>query len=361
MERLEFLDSFRGVLCISVLLSHYDIGSETLSGFFLGVIGFFILSSFLLTHRLIKQYENAKNIHQIINITINYFIMRFFRIYVPYMIFCILNVELIKEKDVIKDYTIYHFISLKDFVQMIHIWTMPVEIKFYFIIPPLAYIFSNIYKKKLIVWIIYLMNFIYMIIVKRFNLFSVGDFYDVAEFEPYIPIFLMGSILAVLYIHLEHSKGLELLNQYRINNYIISLICIIIFVCLCRFQGWFNSDRNNGFICASFMSLLLLFMLIVPANYLNQFLSQIKTFYIFGKYSYGVYLFHINCRNESRKFQSIMISDQFILYIILSLVVGIIFFHIIENNSMKLAKLCMNQVNKYFSSYKEPIEITINK
>ena len=274
--------------------------------------------------------------------------MRFFRIYVPYMIFCILNAKLIKEKDVIQDYTIVDLISLKNFIQIIHIWTMPVEIKFYFFIPPLAYIFSNIYKKKLIIWIIYLLNFTYMIIVTQFSLFSVGDFYDVAKFEPYIPIFLIGSILAVLYIHLEHSKRLELLNQYKIFNYLVSLICTVIFVCLCRFQGWFNSDRNNGFICASFMSLLLLLMLIVPTNLLNQFLSQIKTFYIFGKYSYGVYLFHINCRNETKKFEAIMTSDQFVLYIILSLIFGILFFHIIENNSIKLARICINKVNNHF-------------
>ena len=355
MERLEYLDSFRGVLCISVLLTHYDWGEQTLSGFFFGVIGFFILSSFLLTHRLIKQYENAKNIQQIINTTINYFIMRFFRIYVPYIIYCILNAKIFNETEITKDYTIYDFISLKNFIQIIHIWTMPVEIMFYFFVPPIAYCFSKIYKNKLVVWIIYIMNFIYMILVRCFNLLTIGDFNDVAKFESYIPIFLMGSILAVLYIHLEHSKRLELLNQYKIFNFLISLICFIIFITLCRFQGWFKLYRNDGFICASFMSLLIFFMLIVPDNYLNKFLSQTKTFYIFGKYSYGIYLFHINCILLSKKYINIMPSDLFILFLILSLLVGILYFHIIENNSIKLARICMNRVNKHFAVSKEPL------
>ena len=61
MENFEFLNSFRGLLSLSVIIFHVNPDSfKLVHGVYFGVIGFFILSSFLLTYRLIIQYEQAK-------------------------------------------------------------------------------------------------------------------------------------------------------------------------------------------------------------------------------------------------------------------------------------------------------------
>jgi peptidoglycan/LPS O-acetylase OafA/YrhL len=56
-------------------------------GIFVGVIGFFILSAFLLTYRLIIDYERAPDIRACLFKTAHYFIRRFFRIYLVFVLF----------------------------------------------------------------------------------------------------------------------------------------------------------------------------------------------------------------------------------------------------------------------------------
>ncbi len=92
LENFDFLDTFRGLAAVSVMVGHafyHYAGFSFMSGFYFGVIAFFLLSAFLLTYRLIIQYEAANfNFRKILQITINYFITRFFRIYVTFVIFC---------------------------------------------------------------------------------------------------------------------------------------------------------------------------------------------------------------------------------------------------------------------------------
>jgi peptidoglycan/LPS O-acetylase OafA/YrhL len=59
-------------------------------GYFVAVIGFFILSSFLLTYRLFKDFKESKNTTEELFCTIKYFLRRFFRIYLSFVVFCAL-------------------------------------------------------------------------------------------------------------------------------------------------------------------------------------------------------------------------------------------------------------------------------
>jgi peptidoglycan/LPS O-acetylase OafA/YrhL len=84
-KRFDCLDSWRGTLVLSVIFSHTkELGFRSI-GCHMGVMGFFSLSSFLLTYRLIKQYENA-NLKDIIKYTINYAITKYF-VYIFHMLF----------------------------------------------------------------------------------------------------------------------------------------------------------------------------------------------------------------------------------------------------------------------------------
>ena len=354
-DRIGFLDSFRGVLCLSVMITHNGIGKQTIPGFYFGVVGFFILSSFLLTYRLIKQYENAKTVQMFIRITINYFIMRFFRIYIPYIVYCILTVKVFNNSRITTNHTMYELITLKNFKQINHIWTMPIEINFYFFVPSIALIFSLIYKKTLLVWSLFLINCISLILIRKFRLFSIGSFQDVAIFQTYLPIFLIGSTLSIVYINFQQSKWiLEYLNQSKQMNSLLSLIFFSIFIFICRIQGYITLIRDDAFIYSAFISILILIMLISPSNYFNQTLLKLKIFNLYGKYSYGTYLFHINCNLFTRrKLYRLLESDRSIIFLAISLIAGILFFYIVENNSIRVAKFFMNQVNNGFSPSKE--------
>jgi len=112
-KRFIFLDSFRGICALVVMLIHTNGGTrqiktngllskhdnmfDSILGFSMNyshsfaVNGFFILSSFLLTYRLIIDYSKANTlVHNILMTTFKFFIRRFFRIYIPVVFFCTL-------------------------------------------------------------------------------------------------------------------------------------------------------------------------------------------------------------------------------------------------------------------------------
>lgn len=105
------------------------------------VQGFFILSSFLLSYRLLTEFEreNVFDHKKIMEILLKYFIRRFFRIYVVYIAFC----ALVKFGPHI--FTGFHgdpetFASFYELITFSrngwnHLWTVSPEIYFYLCIP----------------------------------------------------------------------------------------------------------------------------------------------------------------------------------------------------------------------------------
>ena len=90
-------DGLRGSFAFWVLIFHISQNIDNfqktdyyyfnLTGYFIGVVGFFILSSFLLTYRLLIEFHDENKSNQIPLIIIKYFIRRFFRIYLPYIFY----------------------------------------------------------------------------------------------------------------------------------------------------------------------------------------------------------------------------------------------------------------------------------
>jgi peptidoglycan/LPS O-acetylase OafA/YrhL len=91
---LKLLDGYRGFLANVVVLHHMaqlinrgDIGLFRELGYFVGVSGFFVLSSFLLTTRLIIDFSNAQSLVIYVIRVVQYLIRRFFRIYLVFIAF----------------------------------------------------------------------------------------------------------------------------------------------------------------------------------------------------------------------------------------------------------------------------------
>ena len=92
---------------------------------------------------------------KIIENSIKYFVKRTFRIYIPFVLFCIiqdivfLKLKLLKKspKKKISDFDFFHLTSLNMNVES-HLWTIPVEIRYYFVIPIIALIFSKLRSIK---------------------------------------------------------------------------------------------------------------------------------------------------------------------------------------------------------------------
>lgn len=95
VSRFDYLDGFRGFLAILVVFQHsqsdFDLNNDyklfISVGNFIGVSGFFALSSFLLTYRLLKDFDKAKSAREECLIIFKYAIKRFFRIYVTFFVY----------------------------------------------------------------------------------------------------------------------------------------------------------------------------------------------------------------------------------------------------------------------------------
>ncbi len=103
----EFLDAFRGLTALMVVLQHSVIYLDYKHNKFIdfdrhdfiqiaaylttpfAMSGFFLLSSFLLTYRLYDEMDKTPfDLNQYALILAKYFIRRFMRIYVVYFIYC---------------------------------------------------------------------------------------------------------------------------------------------------------------------------------------------------------------------------------------------------------------------------------
>jgi len=151
--KFEHLDSLRGLLCLNVVLIHagqlMPVQSIFLKQYFdktlvFAVPGFFLLSAFLLTYRLLLELFNYKSteLKQIVKLLAKYAIRRFFRIYPLLVIFIVFIKCLIFASP--QDAQFYVGINKTSFLKLVlldptmggsHLWTIPIEINYYFIIP----------------------------------------------------------------------------------------------------------------------------------------------------------------------------------------------------------------------------------
>lgn len=206
--RLDFLDGYRGLLALNIVWAHakddykcivLDIIGNWAQKF--AITGFFLLSSFLLTHRLIKDLQKPTNL-KLLSI-LQYFIRRFFRIYVVYILFAIVAKY---GPSFVAGFTYGNYNgSLANMLSLgqtglNHLWTIPPEIKFYFVIPLicLSFVclgnFSFLFLASCLAWTAY---------DQCFNYFNLRD-EDVFSYSKHshllrnhFAVFLVGSEVAM--------------------------------------------------------------------------------------------------------------------------------------------------------------------
>jgi peptidoglycan/LPS O-acetylase OafA/YrhL len=219
-NHIDFLDGYRGSLAFWVLLGHCymyasldcDYRYFEFTALFIGVCGFFLLSAYLLTYRLLDELNGNESIKHIIITIIKYFIRRFFRIYMPYALICVL----IKKVSPVfggphnfEKYTLNQLLYLNTST-LSHLWTIPCEVKYYFFIPFFV-ICSKKMKKNLITKIAWILLLTFLLfIAEKFRLIvdfdKNGSFTrENHEFLTRFTTFYLGSVLAFI-VHLINSQ-----------------------------------------------------------------------------------------------------------------------------------------------------------
>ncbi|MEI9579761.1 acyltransferase [Enterobacter asburiae] len=234
-----------------------------------GVWLFFVLSAFLLTHKYINTGFSVLN-------TVSYFLGRTIRI-LPIFYMAVIIYWLMGFYDVEKMKSIISFDST-----YIHLWTIPVEFKFYFLLPVIVYIESIIQR---VAGRLYSLLFL-VLLTLAFSIIYPYTSEDINGRLPfYIPVFMYGVIVAFVYNYFKVKVSRLVCDG-------LSIVIVFMFVILTPpFQG-VNGWLGNKFVLLGPFIAIFIYLQVLGHGYVSMALSS-KVMTYLGKYSFSIYLFHI--------------------------------------------------------------------
>lgn len=208
--------------------------------------GFFLLSSFLLTYRLIKEFHKPNS--NLTLIVLQYFIRRFLRIYVIFISFCFAGIYL---KPILKGFISGTYTDLKSafllqYAGLNILWTIPPEMRYYFVIPLICLVF---YKSETFQPLILVISIGWTVYDQFFNFFNVSWDDGVSYMsnrthllQNHFFVFFIGSQLAMAFFLLEkHEKLLMLIKKQWIQILFIVLSIIIAVYAIYFHSGAFGN------------------------------------------------------------------------------------------------------------------------
>lgn len=214
--QIDALDGLRGLAVLMVFVSHASKNHmNLLPGLDLSGIGksgvylFFLLSSFLLTLPFLEKGKSAFTFRPMAN----YFVRRFFRIYplfIFYLLTCVLGTWLVVRFDVATPLGGIPFaLSWSELLDHLLLqkgysvtWSIPVEFRYYFVLPLVAALYVFIVKARL--WLSIIVS-VLLIAATQILWPQSSVPLNSPYLGPYLCIFLMGAALAVIYHYWKQS------------------------------------------------------------------------------------------------------------------------------------------------------------
>ncbi|MFI8538126.1 acyltransferase family protein [Staphylococcus pasteuri] len=298
------LDGLRAIAVIGIII--YHLNKQWLTGGFLGVDTFFVISGYLITSLLLKEYEE----NGIINLK-NFWLRRLKRL-VPAVLALLLVVgiatllfkseEIVRVKhDIIaaifyvsnwwyiaKDVNYFEQFS---FMPLKHLWSLAIEEQFYLVFPIVLITLLLTLKKyrnvTLIFWIISLLSLMLMIIISEPHLNHSRVYFGT---DTRLQTLLLGVILAFLWppFKLKAQPPKALQRAIDIVGILGLAFLILLFVTVQDESDWIY---NGGFYIISAMTLFIIASVVHPATFVSKLLGNTLFVYI-GKRSYSLYLWH---------------------------------------------------------------------
>ena len=240
-------------------------------------------------------------------------------------------------------------------------WTIAPEIKYYYLVPFISYFTIAFGKHWPIFWIISVtlafLNQCY------FNVFNVqasdGTLEMSFKLATWLPMFLSGSFMTIIYYKLEKSEFMKIIKINHVQNG-ISVLSFAMFLYGYRlFAAHWNDQlpevvqRNKNVVSGFYWSIFLFLMLIGSPNFLTNIFSSSKVLKSFGKYSFGIYLLHpMYIRLVHIYYLPDTDLERILVIIASSYVSGLIFFHIIEDNLTNIANRICKFIDQKYSERK---------
>ena len=308
---LPSIDSLRAIAVIAVIIYHID--ANYLPGGFLGVDLFFVLSGYLISSLIIKEYKSTGTVN-----LYNFYVRRarrllpavYFMITVVLIIITLFNGVLLKKSylDALFGYIyssnwwyIFHkldyFDSFGSQSPFKHLWSLAIEEQFYMFFPLIFLIFnrkskSNNGNSKLN------KNFIYVVLslilvsliahILLFDINNINRIYFGTDTRAFS--LLVGVVGAILYPMDRLSERTTKKDNmiYSIVSLVSILVLIGIMINTSEYNTWLY---RGGFLLVAIIGLIIVISSGRQYTFMSKLLS-FKPLVFIGKISYSLYLWH---------------------------------------------------------------------
>ena len=329
------LDILRCIAVVLVIFRHSTLNNILQHFGWLGVDLFFVLSGFLVSGLLFVEYKNS----QVVDIK-RFLIRRSFKILPPFYFFVLITVifNLFYNNtnyDVSK--LLHEVFYLQSYLPNTwqHTWSLAVEEHFYFSLAFIVLILSRkqlLDKRNLVIYS--LLVFLILSLIMRVYIsypHKGQDFYSFSQTHLRSDGIIVGVLLSYLFHFTEYLKSLRYKWGYLILS--LSLIAPALFY---RGGGYFMNTIGLTLVNIGFGLLVFLFLSIKRNLYSSNIVKYpIQLVCFIGINSYSIYLWHLNVKSTVSllPYNHSVIN---LLYILLSILAGIIFSFLIERTSLKI-------------------------
>lgn len=312
-SRIYFFDFIKGLAIFAVLIMHINYFYKGNLGelYFLIIkicrfaVPFFIISSGFLLKLEDYTKESIKNFYK----------RKFFRIIIPYLIFCIFLFILKKY-----NFNLNNILKILDGEISPQLYFIPVLIQLYIIYPLINKTINKIGTKKSLIFS-FLISVITMILLPKI--------YNFHTFLPYLFFFVFGIVSKKYYKNYGIKDTLEKINIVNFS--------LIIFIIYFAFSFLEKAEEYSNFQLIYAPILFILFF------YINNNLSNKKIYKLisfFGRNSLYIFLVHFTILEFLYKYINLININTYIQYIlfILSSFIFAFFIPAILSEKIKLLK-----------------------
>ncbi|MBM0349792.1 acyltransferase family protein [Staphylococcus pseudintermedius] len=298
------LDGVRAVAVIAIII--YHLNPQWLSGGFLGVDTFFVISGYLITSLLLTEYHNTGKIE-----LMSFWLRRVKRL-IPAVLFLVMGVivlslifmpteiQKVRADSIAAIFYVsnwWYIMQNVDYFEQFavqplkHLWSLAIEEQFYLVFPiVLLSLLSFIRRLKsirIIFLILLVISMIAMMVLYVTNE-NVARVYFGTDTR--IQTLLMGVLLALVWPPFQLKAKVNRQMRTMIDTAGVVGLAIL-FICF-KFVSETNSILYyGGFFLISTVTLLVIASSVHPSGYFAKFLGN-KVFTFIGSRSYSLYLWH---------------------------------------------------------------------
>ena len=369
---LPSIDSLRALAVLAVIIYHVDV--NYLPGGFLGVDLFFVLSGYLISSLIIKEYRKTGSLN-----LYNFYIRRarrllpavYFMITVGLVVMVLFNEVLLRKShlDAIFGYIyssnwwyIFHKLDYFDSFgaqsPFKHLWSLAIEEQFYMIFP-LLFLLVNRKKKSKDGTYKLNKNFLYVVLglilvsliahILLFDINNISRIYFGTDTRAFS--LLVGVVGAILYpMERLHTK---VTPQQNMLYSVVSLVSIATLITVMIYTSEYNTLLyRGGFLLVAILGLIV----IISSGKQHTLMSRLLSFkpvVFIGKISYSLYLWHFPVLVLTTPVSEIGNPNIFfvILRIVLTFAVAIVSYVFVETPIRKLG--FKNYINVIFKKLKK--------